>query len=56
MLKPLALDKVGRRGFDLLLSCGNCNVMFSTGAGLDDRGVRQSENKGSVGVCSGVGD
>ena len=27
------------------------------GGGLDDRGVKQSEEKlGSVGVCSGVGD
>lgn len=56
MLKPLALDRVGLRGFDLLLSGGNCNEMLSTGTGLDDRGVRQSENRGSIGVDSGVGD
>jgi hypothetical protein len=56
VLKPLALDNVGRKGLDLLLSCGNCSVMFSTGAGLNDRGVRQSGKIGSVGVWSGVGD
>lgn len=56
MLKPLALDNVGRKGLDLLLSCGSCSVMFSTWIGLDERGVRQSEKRVSVGVCSGVGD
>lgn len=58
VLKPLALVKPGRSGFDLLLSCGNCRVISSTGAGggLDDRGVRQSENVSLVGVGSGVGD
>jgi hypothetical protein len=56
VLKPLALDNVGRKGLDLLLSCGSWSVIFSTGIGLDDRGVRQSEKRGSVGVCSGVGD
>lgn len=56
VLKPLALDNDGRRGFDLLRSWGSCNDILSTCTGLDDRGVRQSENKGSIGVCSGVGD
>lgn len=56
MLKPLALDKDGLRGLDLLLSCGRCRCISLAGAGLDDLGVRQSENRVSVGVGSGVGD
>lgn len=56
VLKPFVLAKEGLNGFDLLLSWGSCMLVSSIGGGLEDRGVKQSLKKGSVGVCSGVGD
>lgn len=56
MLKHFDLVKEGLMGLDLLLSGFNCGVISSTSEGLEDRGVKQSEKSGSVGVDSGVGD
>lgn len=56
MLRHFVLVKDGLIGFDFLLSCGNCSAIDSCTTGLDDRGARQSENRASVGVPSGVGD
>ena len=56
MLRHFVLVKDGLIGFDFLLSCGNCSAIDPCATGLDDRGARQSENRASVGVPSGVGD
>ena len=56
VLRHFARDNDGRMGFDFRLSCGSCNCISSSLAGLDDRGMKDSGNNDPLGVGSGEGD